>query len=47
MGEKVKQLRTAAAGKRRAAMATMAPINRERADLVLPVLAQILGGSDA
>jgi hypothetical protein len=44
MGEKVKKLRTPGA---QTGDGDLAPINRERADLVLPVLAQILGGSEA
>jgi hypothetical protein len=46
MGEKVKKLRTPG-GQTPSGDGELAPINRERADLVLPVLAQILGGSDA
>jgi hypothetical protein len=46
MGEKVKKLRTPG-GQAQTSDGAMEPINRERADLVLPVLAQILGGSDA
>jgi hypothetical protein len=46
MGEKVKKLR-GPGGQTQSDDGAMAPINRERADLVLPVLAQILGGSDA
>ena len=46
MGEKVKKLRTPG-GQAQSGDGELAPINRERADLVLPVLAQILGGSDA
>jgi hypothetical protein len=46
MGEKVKKLRTPG-GQAPSGAGAIAPINRERADLVLPVLAQILGGSDA
>jgi hypothetical protein len=46
MGEKVKRLR-APGGHAQSGDGDMAPINRERADLVLPVLAQILGGGDA
>ena len=46
MGEKVKKLRVPG-GQAQSGDGDMAPINRERADLVLPVLAQILGGSDA
>jgi hypothetical protein len=44
MGEKVKKLRTPG-GQAQNGDGDIAPINRERADLVLPVLAQILGGS--
>jgi hypothetical protein len=46
MGEKVKKLRTPG-GQAHAGDGDRAPINRERADLVLPVLARILGGGDA
>ncbi|HEY7020865.1 MAG TPA: DUF5682 family protein [Ktedonobacterales bacterium] len=46
MGEKVKKLR-APGGQAESGDGDIAPINRERADLVLPVLAQILGGGDA
>jgi hypothetical protein len=46
MGEKVKKLRTPG-GQAQSGDGELAPINRGRADLVLPVLAQILGGSDA
>jgi hypothetical protein len=46
MGEKVKKLRTPG-GQAQSGDGEIAPINRERADLVLPVLAEILGGSDA
>jgi hypothetical protein len=46
MGEKVKKLR-APGGQAQSGAGELAPIDRERADLVLPVLAQILGGSDA
>jgi hypothetical protein len=46
MGEKVKKLRTLG-GQAQRGDGDMAPINRERADLVLAVLAQILGGSEA
>jgi Family of unknown function (DUF5682) len=46
MGEKVKKLR-APGGQAQTGDGEMSPINHERADLVLPVLAQILGGSEA
>jgi hypothetical protein len=46
MGEKVKKLRMPG-GQAHTGGDGMTQINRERADLVLPVLAQILGGSDA
>jgi hypothetical protein len=48
MGEKVKKLRLVGPGAQaHAGDDGMEAINRERADRVLPVLAQILGGSDA